>query len=172
MTALETPRLKLLPYTPGDLDHLAALYADGDVTANTKLGQLNREQAKQTLDEYLATWRTSGFGMYAALDRATGEYVGEAGLFERDGGDDPALRYIVHKRFWGQGLAYEAAHAVIGYAFQNLSLNRLDAFVEGTNEASHRIAQKLGFAEQERLQISKGILYRYGMGAATWNGQR
>lgn len=167
-TELQTSRLKLRPYCPDDLGLLAALYADADVTASTKLGQLSRAQAEETLNGYLATWRKFGFGVCAAFDRATGEHVGEAGVFELENRDDLALRYVIHRRFWGQGLAFEAAHAVTDHAFRVQNLARILAFVEGPNEASHRVVRKLGFSEEGSMQIAKCMLYRYATSAEDW----
>ena len=50
---LETQRLRLRPYRRDDIDRLAGLYADPDVTAFTKLGRLTRAEAFSdiTLDE-------------------------------------------------------------------------------------------------------------------------
>ena len=39
---LETPRLVLRPYEPGDLDAMAQMFADGEVTAYILLGQRAR----------------------------------------------------------------------------------------------------------------------------------
>ena len=64
---LETPRLRLRAYRGEDLDLLAALYADPDVTAFTKLGSLTRAQAEATLDGYLTAWRDRAFCMCAVF---------------------------------------------------------------------------------------------------------
>ena len=171
MTELETQRLRLRPYRCDDIDRLAALYADPDVTAFTKLGRLTRAQAEATLEDYLATWRGQDFGVHAALLKSSGEFAGECGLFVSERGDDLALRYAFHKRHWGQGLATEAARAVIDDAFDRLALTRLLSFVEGPNEASHRVVKKLGFNLERIVQISKGELYAYAMTAELWAGR-
>ena len=141
MMELETDRLRLRPYRRDDIDRLAALYADPDVTAFTKLGRLTRAEAEATLEGYLATWRGANFGIRAALLKSSGEFVGECGLFALESGGDLALRYAFHMRFWGQGLATEAAHAAIDDAFRRLGLKRVLSFVEGPNGASHHIAK-------------------------------
>ncbi len=145
---LQTTRLTLRPYTADDQNLLADLYADTDVTATTKLGQLNNQQADVILQEYLATWRKTKFGMYAGFLRSTEEYVGEAGLFDLENCEHLALRYVIHKRHWGQGLAFEAAAAVTGHVFQQ-GHGRILTFVEGPNQASHQIVLKLGFTMEK-----------------------
>ena len=102
---LETPRLRLRAYRGEDLDLLAALYADPDVTAFTKLGSLTRAQAEATLDGYLTAWRDRAFGMRAVFLKASDAFAGECGFFVLERSGELALRYAFHKRFWGQGLA-------------------------------------------------------------------
>ena len=106
--------------------------------------------------------------MYGAFLKAGGEFVGECGLFALADGGDLALRYALHRRFWGQGLATEAARAVIDDGFGRLDLARVLSFVEGPNDASHRVAKKLGFNVQRVAAISKGELYAYAMTARQW----
>ena len=169
---LETQRLRLRPYRRDDIHRLAGLYADPDVTALTKLGRLTRAEAEATLEDYLATWRGEDFGVHAASFKSGGEFAGECGLFVSERGDDPALRYAFHKRFWGQGLATEAARAVIDDAFGRLGLTRVLSFVEGTNDASHRVVKKLGFDLERIIAISKGELHAYAVTAELWGERR
>jgi RimJ/RimL family protein N-acetyltransferase len=147
---LETPRLVLRPYAPDDLDELAALYADETVTAYTKLGRRDRAQTAAILNEYVALWAARGFGMYALRGKADGAYAGECGLFEHpDGGI--ALRYALHRRAWGRGLAVEASRAVIEDAFARTDLVALQSVVQARNTASLAVMAKLGWPEARRI---------------------
>ena len=168
---LETPRLRLRPYRREDIDLLAALYADPEVTAFTKLGSLTRAQAEATLDDYLADWRARVFGMCAVFLRSSGEFAGECGFFVLERTGELALRYAFHRRFWGQGLAREAAHAVLDHAFQRLGLTRVVSFVEAPNRASHRVMQKLGFAVERVERLPEVELHLYAATADEWLGR-
>ena len=165
---LLTPHLNLRPFKRDDLNHLAGLYADPEVTIFTKLGQLTRREAEAILDSYLDDWRRNKFGIYAALLRSNREFAGECGLFSLEGSDVPALRYAFHRRFWGKGLATEAASAVIDCAFRKLGLKRIVSFVEKPNEASHHVTRKLGFSFERITQTSKGALYVYTLSPEQW----
>lgn len=169
MTELETARLNLRPYRAGDIELLAALYSDPEVTRHTKLGRLNRAQCEATLAEYLRTWRAKGFGMRAAFLRPGGAFVGECGLFTLPGLGDPALRYAFLRAHWGQGLATEAARATLDHALGAATLERVLSFVEEPNESSHRIMTKLGL-RLEKTSIHGDIkLYRYAMSRSDWS---
>jgi len=52
----------------------------------------------------------------------------------------------------GQGIAKEAALAVIAYGFEELSLNRIEALVLPANTASHQLLERLGFQREGLLR--------------------
>ncbi len=169
---LETSRLRLRAYSREDLDLLAALYADPEVTAFTKLGSLSRAAAEATLDGYLADWRERVFGMCAVFLKARGEFAGECGFFVLERSGELALRYAFHKRFWGQGLASEAAHGVIDHAFRRLGIECIVSFVEAPNKASHRVMQKPGLCVERIERLPKVELHVYAVTADRWLGRR
>jgi [ribosomal protein S5]-alanine N-acetyltransferase len=142
--ALETARLTLRRYQADDLDAMAAMYGDAEVTAYTKLGQLDRERVGAVLDDYIAVWRTEPFGMRAMLRKPEQTFVGECGLFRlADGG--VALRYAVPRAFWGMGYAREAVVATVDDAFQRTDLPALLSIVQRRNVASMQVMQRLGW---------------------------
>ena len=55
------------------------------------------------------------------------------------------LGYWVRSDFAGQGLATEAGHAAIEFAFDVVALHRLELVAAVENTASNRVAEKLGF---------------------------
>jgi RimJ/RimL family protein N-acetyltransferase len=65
--------------------------------------------------------------------------------------------YWVRKRAQGQGFATEAANALVRYAFGALGIRRIGLTHSGGNEASRRIAERLGFSF-EGIQRGANIL--------------
>lgn len=165
---LETPRLRLRAYRREDLDRLAALYAEPEVTAFTKLGLLTRAEAEATLEGYLEDWGRMTFGMCAVFLKSGGDFAGECGFFTLKERPVPALRYAFHPRFWGQGLASEAAAGVLDHVFRRRGLERVLSFVEAPNGASHRVMAKLGFSLERIERRPKVELYVYSATAQTW----
>jgi ribosomal-protein-alanine N-acetyltransferase len=55
------------------------------------------------------------------------------------------MGYIIRRDFWGQGLTAEACRAALGYGFDVLGLDRVELWIDTTNYASQRVAQKLNF---------------------------
>jgi RimJ/RimL family protein N-acetyltransferase len=68
------------------------------------------------------------------------------------------LGYWIGHPYWGQGLATEAAVAVLEFAFRTLQLNRVQASHLPRNPASGRVLQKLGMQREglHRERYRKG----------------
>ncbi|QKG59036.1 GNAT family N-acetyltransferase [Hymenobacter sp. BRD128] len=98
-----------------------------------------------------AQYAAHGIGRWAVLLRATGEFMGWAGLKlvagpvngQRDFYD---LGYRFLPRFWGQGYGYEAAQAWLAHGFDVLRLPRICAYADAQNAGSRRILEKIGLA--------------------------
>ncbi len=58
-----------------------------------------------------------------------------------------SLGYWVARRFWGHGVATEAARRLCRWALANLDIEGLEASVAETNEASARVLARIGFRE-------------------------
>jgi [ribosomal protein S5]-alanine N-acetyltransferase len=56
----------------------------------------------------------------------------------------PVLFYLLKANYWGQGLATEAAKAILGYAFGELGLARINSGAAFENAASKRVMEKIG----------------------------
>ena len=56
--------------------------------------------------------------------------------------------YILDSQSWGQGYMQEALSALLGYAFTELNLNRIEADTDPRNEPSARLLDLLGFSKE------------------------
>jgi RimJ/RimL family protein N-acetyltransferase len=95
-----------------------------------------------------------------AVLAGTGELVGDVILFwhskEHRGGE---IGYVFNPDFAGHGYATEAARAVLRLGFEDLGLHRIVARLDERNEASARVARRLGMRQEARLvdnEIFKG----------------
>jgi RimJ/RimL family protein N-acetyltransferase len=81
LITLETPRLILRQWQPADLDRYAELFADPEVARFIFRGQpARRERLTEMSGDYLRQWRDLRLGPFAAIDRATGAWIGQIGL--------------------------------------------------------------------------------------------
>ncbi len=164
---LESERLVLRPYAQADLEPMAAMFDDPDVTAFTFLGRRDRAQTAAVLTEYMSFLAGHGYGMLTILDRTTGTYLGEVGLFVAPMGP-LALRYALAKSGWGRGYAVEASAAVLDDAFGRLGLESLLAGVKFENKPSIRVMEKLGFAYVQTLTEAGHTFGLFRMTAKEW----
>jgi len=147
MTILETRRLAMRRLRPGDLDALAALYADPVVRRHFPEGTLTRAQTQEELDWFVAgDPEHPTLGLWATIHKPTGAFVGRCGLLPWviDGVAEVEIAYLLDRRYWGEGLGAEAARALVRHGFETLGLRRLVALIDPANTASIRTAAAAG----------------------------
>jgi RimJ/RimL family protein N-acetyltransferase len=89
-----------------------------------------------------------GWGLWAVEIGTTGGFAGFVGLnpatFEAPFTPAVEIGWRLARPHWNQGLATEAAQAVVDYGFGTLGLDEVVSFTATTNLASQRVMQKLG----------------------------
>lgn len=151
---LETNRLILRPLTPNDLDALAKLYRDPDIRRFFPEGTLTLTQTQEELAWIIDVYyRKYGFGLWATIHKATGQFIGRCGLipWTFDGKQEVEVAYLLDKAYWGQGLATEVAQAIRDYGFVQLGLSRLICLIDPDHTASRRVAEKIGMTLEQSL---------------------
>ena len=73
-----------------------------------------------------------------------GRVIGGIGL-EKIDGCEAEIGYWLGETYWGQGIMASAVHLVTGYAFDELGLGKVCAYVFPSNEASMRVLRKAGY---------------------------
>ncbi len=71
------------------------------------------------------------------------------------------LGYVLTRKYWGNGFATQAVNLAIREGFNDLKVERIEAFVDPTNIGSQRVLEKNGFIKEGLLKnyiIQKGIL--------------
>jgi ribosomal-protein-alanine N-acetyltransferase len=76
---------------------------------------------------------------------------------EVEGSEEVEIGYLFLRRFWGRGLATEAARAVRDHGFA-LGYRRLVSIIDPQNLASRRVAEKAGLTlEKEVWKSNKKV---------------
>lgn len=146
---LRTPRLLLRRLAESDAPGLHAAY--GDPVAM----RFWDAPPSRDIDETAARIRQSlqigpqWHAAFAAVLRDGGQFVGMVNYHQRV----PAHRrlavgWILAPAWWRQGLAQEAMHALLEHCFTALGAHRIEAQIEPANEASLRLAERLGFRRE------------------------
>jgi RimJ/RimL family protein N-acetyltransferase len=131
--------------SPADLDFVAAMLAAPEVMRYYPK-VYSREEAKQWIERQLDRYAKHAHGLWLALDKITGEARGQVGLIEQQvrGIEEPEVAYLIHRPFWRQGFATEAATAVREYAFAVLGKPYVISLIRPENLPSQGVAAKLG----------------------------
>jgi ribosomal-protein-alanine N-acetyltransferase len=155
---LVTDRLIVRAFLPGDLDALAALYADPEVMRWAG-GTADRDGTRRALELHMARQREDGLAFWALLDRASGALIGDTGLGRL--GDEIEVGWTLARHAWGRGLATEAGRAVIDEALGPLGLGHVVATIHPANAASVHVAEKLGMRPDGRMERDGAENLRY-----------
>jgi ribosomal-protein-alanine N-acetyltransferase len=166
-TIIETERLILRPLTMDDLDDLFALYRDPEVRRYFPDGTQSYEQTKEELEWIIDVYYGKhGFGLWATIHKPSGAFIGRCGLlpWTIDGQDDVEVAYLLGQEYWGQGLATEAARAIVDYAFARLPVTRLICMTDPLNHASQNVARKVGMTlVNDNLVDKYGVSYLFAL---------
>jgi ribosomal-protein-alanine N-acetyltransferase len=153
---IETERLELRPSTVADLGALHELYADPGVMRYAGGPTRAVEESEARLLRLIEHQERHGFSLWAVVERASGNVIGDAGLVLREHrGPEIELGYRLKSPFWGKGYATEAAGAWLAYGFDELGLRRIVAVAHPENVASQRVLEKLGM-RFERMTTCDG----------------
>lgn len=151
---LETARLRLRPFEPRDLDDLYALESDADVMRyGSHVPWTERAQAEAKLAEILDPGRSAAVRRWVITERAVDRMIGDCVLFSIDPVHARCeLGYSLFPAHQGRGLAREAVHHVLSWAFDSLGMMRIEADSDPRNLRSCRLLEHLGFQREGLLR--------------------
>ena len=142
---IETARLRLTALGERHFENYAAMLADPASTRWVGDGQpLDRTNAWRSLAMLIGHWQLRGFGMWALELKGAGEFIGRAGLMRPEGWPDLELGWMLRPEFRHHGYATEAGNAILEFAWHRLNAQRVISLVRIGNEASDRVAERLG----------------------------
>ncbi len=92
-------------------------------------------------------YRAGEFYDWAVVERQSGKMIGTCGFTSFDLANNSAeVGYVLNRAYWHRGLAAEALHEVLQYAFSVLRLNRIEARYMLGNEDSRHVMEKVGMS--------------------------
>jgi RimJ/RimL family protein N-acetyltransferase len=147
---LDTPRLTLRPHRLDDYADCCRLWGDSDVVRHVGGVPQDAQAVWFRLLRYAGMWALLGYGMWVVEDRASGAFLGEAGLLSAERGlpeleGVPEAGWVLGPDAWGSGIATEAMQAVLVWADAHVATPSIRCIIDPDNTASIRVAEKLGF---------------------------
>jgi RimJ/RimL family protein N-acetyltransferase len=161
---LETKRLLLRRFVMSDLEALFAFYSDPEVIKYIPDAPRTHEETREELE-----WFMNGhpkfpeLGLWATIHKETDRFIGRCGLLPStiDEQNEVEVAFALSKEYWGQGLATEAAQALVRYGSEHLQLSRLICLIDKENQASIRVATKIGMTFEKEGKDEKGEFLLY-----------
>lgn len=136
-----------------DREGFVEVFTDPEV--RTYLGGAKpRAEVEGFLDAVGVANVTNAPGAYVIADRATDRFLGMASLSRRpagkpghveDDGEELELTYVLRRGAWGNGVAFQAATAILRAAAAELPDQPVLVTTQTANERSLKLAARLGF---------------------------
>jgi RimJ/RimL family protein N-acetyltransferase len=173
---LETERLRLRAWSPGDFEAFAAMNGDPEVMRYLP-GTLAPDESDELAERMQGQLARAGYGVWALTLKDRGEggtLIGCAGYrptVDLPFSPAPEVVYRLATPHWGQGLATEAMRAVLAHACA-LGFFEVVGLTTPSNARSRRVLEKVGMTRdpQDDLDhpafpaghpMARHMLYRF-----------
>ena len=154
LPTLQTERLTLRPARMSDAQDVFAYSRDPEVARHVLWeAHTSIHQTRAYLRYLLKQYRAAAPSSFVIELRATHRVIGTIGFMWYQADNRSAeVGYSLSRAYWNRGLMSEALRAVIAYAFDELSLNRIEAQHECDNLASGRVMEHAGMRHEGCLR--------------------
>ncbi|MGH6902339.1 MAG: GNAT family N-acetyltransferase [Geminicoccaceae bacterium] len=163
---LRTPRLHLRPRTMADLDACVAMDLDPEVHRFIyRHGPPDPKRHRRQLRARIASgWPPAG-GIWVVERQGQPGFLGWCGLFPLEDSGLIEIGYRYRRAAWGQGIATEAARAVLDHGFRALGIDPIVGVTDPDNLASQRVLEKIGLR-------ARGRAFHYGQSLSFYHLSR
>lgn len=147
---------RLILRTLGDADVAALFDIHSDLEAMrfwSSPAWTDRADAQRTIDADRVQLQAGSAIRFGLFERVGGGAIGCCSVHHIDWTNQRAeVGYILLRSHGRRGLMHEAMTAAVEYAFDRLSLRRLEADIDPRNVASARTLERLGFLHEGTLR--------------------
>ena len=161
---LETARLRLRPRTLEDLDAIVAM--DSDEEVRRYIGGPREPVAHRAeVRAKIVNGRPAPYFAWGIEWKDRTGFLGQCLLAKAPLPDSTEIGWRLLRTSWSQGIATEAASAVLRHAQGDLRVGRLVALIHPDNLASRRVAEKIGLrltSETAFIRGAQQVVYRSG----------
>ncbi|HUF02137.1 MAG TPA: GNAT family N-acetyltransferase [Gaiellaceae bacterium] len=138
-----TERLLLRRWRVGDAAPLAEIYSQPEYLAT-----MPPATAAEQIPMWERRWDEDGFAPWAACVRGSGRLIGRIGLLRHHDWplepDVVEVGWVLHRDFWGRGLATEGGRVSIAIWREHFADDRLYSFTVPSNVRSLAVMERLG----------------------------
>jgi ribosomal-protein-alanine N-acetyltransferase len=152
---IETQRLRLARWEPADAVAFRPIAQDPRVMRYVNNGEpWSDAKVREFISRQMRHIAHHGFCFWKIQHRPDGRLIGLCGLQALHLGCrwEVEIGWWLTPRYWGRGLASEAASAVMSEARKSLKTKRIVAIAVAENYASRRIMQKIGMRYERNVR--------------------
>lgn len=162
---ITTARLVLRGHRASDMDVFWTFYQTARADFMDKPS--SRTHLWYGLMAEVGSWVIDGHGGWA-VDLPDGTMIGQVAILHPPHFAETELGWLLFDGYEGQGYAYEAAEAALGYARQKVKPASLVSYIHRDNTRSKRLAERLGAVPdlQAKAHDEEDIVYRHTLEAA------
>lgn len=139
---IETARLRLVSPAGPEFDAVSAFL--GPAAPKFLDHHPDAEATWWSVATIIGHWHLRGYGMFAVIDKDSGEALGLVGPWFPKGWPEPELSWNLVEGAEGNGFAEEAARAVLDWLFTDRKWPSIISLIDPGNDASVRLVEKLG----------------------------
>jgi ribosomal-protein-alanine N-acetyltransferase len=162
----ETERLTLRKLTEADICIWAEFFVDNPNARfiGLDLKKDNHELATIWLDRQFERYNTNQFGQLAAIEKATGHFVGLGGILTRELDGHPAfeISYSMLPNHWGKGYATELAMHMKRFGLENGVSDKFISIIHRENVLSMNVARKNGMKKLRESSFQGMEVFIFG----------
>lgn len=153
---IETERLRLRPFTRGDVDGVFAYRRREDVSRYLADVPLSREECALAVQQRIGqiAWEVEGDRIVLGVELAvSAALIGEVSLIWRSvDARQGEVGWIFDPAYHGQGYATEAANVLLDLGFGPGDLHRISARCDVRNDASWHLMARLGMRREAHFR--------------------
>lgn len=151
---IESERLIMRSFRDDDFEPMARFFAS-DVSSFYG-GPCDRIQAWRKFAVYPGHWALRGYGPFALEVRESGDFIGICGPWYPEGWPEPEITWALVPGHHGHGYATEAARRALRFSYESLRWPTAVSVVADGNDASVRVAQRLGATLESSFEGAAG----------------
>ena len=165
---LETERLIFRPLVLSDAEVLFELNKNPEV--HKYLWQTPEKEIEESIKviEYVnRQYAEINIGRFATILKETNEFIGWTGIkFVNDHEENGNTNfydygYRLAEQFWNKGYATEASIMWLDYGFNQMKIDKMNAYTHSENGASNHVLQKVGMKFIEDYPDKGGVIWKW-----------
>jgi len=164
----ETERLLLRPFDISDAEDLFEM--DSNSLVHKYLWQKHVIDIQESIIQigYIQKqYDENKIGRFATICKETNKFIGWTGIkyvndhVENGNTNFWDYGYRINEKYWNKGFATEASFFWLKYGFNEMNIDKINAYTHAENGASNHVLQKVGMNFIEDYADKEGVIWKW-----------